>query len=246
MPLSAADERTHETSYEEWTFSCWADDGSLGVVTGYRLVGGRDAWYWWGFARQGAPLLHVTEFEIPRRSDPLLAKAEALWAEMTCESPFEQWTIGNETYAVALADPQEALRRGYGEATPIAMDLEWYATGPPTEQHMALDSGAARDDEEAPRRESGAVAPSQGCYEQRGVAHGRIELAGSIVELVELPAHRTHRWSAEPLSPTTAPLALAHVGLRAPFLLPDGSAIDLVLTSDGWRRRPTPTPAASA
>ena len=51
---------------------------------------------------------------------------------MGCEVPLEQWSIGNETYAAGLDDPDEALGRAYGDPTPIAFDLEWYATTPPT------------------------------------------------------------------------------------------------------------------
>lgn len=239
MRWTPIDERAHGVTSEEWTFSCWAADGTLGLVTGYRLVGTHDAWYWWAMARRGEPLLHVTEFDIPRRSDPLLAKAEAMWAELTCESPFEQWTIGNETYAVALDDPQEALRIAYGEATPIATDLEWYATAEPTPFGLAVES--VPDGAVGPAQsvaEMAAASATEGGYEQRGTVHGQIELPGSIVELVELPAHRTHRWSGHALGPTVAPQAFAHVGLRAPFRLPDGVVIDLVLTGDGWRQRP--------
>ena len=74
-------------------------------------------------------------------------------------------------------------------------------------------------------------------YEQRGVVHGVVELTSGRVELDELPAHRTHRWSTDPLPPLDVPVAFAHLGLRAPFRLPDGSVLDLVLGSDGWHRR---------
>jgi hypothetical protein len=213
-PFAAADERVHAGSvHEEWTFDFWTPDGSLGGVLGYRLVGASGAWYWWALARRGAPLLHVTEWSIPRRSDPMLAKAQAMWAELVCEAPFEQWTVGNETYAVALDDPQDGLGRAYGEAVPIASDLEWYATG----EAVAIDGG----------------------YEQAGVVHGVIELVAGRVELDDLPAHRTHRWSSgpAPLTPLDVPLALAHLGLRAPFRFPEGTVLDLVLGPDGWRRR---------
>ena len=46
----------------------------------------------------------------------MIAKAQAMWAEHVCEAPFEQWTLGNETYAVALDDPDEGLGRAYGDA----------------------------------------------------------------------------------------------------------------------------------
>jgi hypothetical protein len=141
----------------------------------------------------------------------MIAKAEAMWAEYECTAPFEQWTFGNETYAVLLDDVEEALHRAYGTAVPVASDIEWYATAPAT----ALPGG----------------------YEQRGVVHGSVELTEGSLEFTELPAQRTHRWSAAPLEPWRPPSGLAHLGLRAPFLLPDGAVIDLVLTADGWRSR---------
>lgn len=212
-PWRAADERPHPgANVEEWTFEWWAADGSVAGVTGYRLVGPSSAWYWWGLVRSDLPLLHVTEFDIPRRHDPMIAKAPAMWAEYTCESPFEQWTVGNETYAVLLDDPSDALGRAYGEAVPIASDLEWYATTEAT----GIDGG----------------------YEQSGVVHGTVELVGGSIELTELRAHRTHRWtSAIALSPWRPPPAFAHLGHRAAFGFPDGSHVDLVLTVDGWRSR---------
>ena len=68
---------------------------------------------------------------MPVRADPLLVKAHGLWAEHTCDAPMEQWTVANETYATALDDPDDALGRAYGMPSPIAFDLEWYATGEP-------------------------------------------------------------------------------------------------------------------
>lgn len=210
--FTTGDEGLHAGAlHEEWTFGYWAVDGSLGGFSGYRLVGSGGAWYWWALARPGAPLLHVTEWDIPRRANPLVAKAQAMWAELICESPFEQWTVGNETYAVALDDPADALQRAYGEAQPIASDVEWYAAG--------------------------SVTPIESGYEQPGLVHGVLELAEGPLELDDLPAHRTHRWSTEPLPPLPLAEAFAHLGLRAPFRFPDGSVLDLVLASDGWRRR---------
>ena len=67
--LTAADEGPHPGSlHEEWTFDFWAPDGSIGGVMGYRLVGRSDAWYWWALVRAGEPVLHVTEWTIPRRA----------------------------------------------------------------------------------------------------------------------------------------------------------------------------------
>jgi hypothetical protein len=120
----------------------------------------------------------------------------------------EQWTVANETYAAALDDPDDALDRAYGTPSPIAFDLEWYATREPT----------ARADG----------------YEQEGVVHGTIELAGGPLLLAEAAGRRWHRWGDE-LAALDLPDAYAHTGLRAPFAFPDGTRADWVLTPDGWR-----------
>ncbi len=107
--------------------------------------------------------------------------------------------------------------------TPIAFDLEWYATGPPS-----------------PLEPAGDRASIDSGYEQVGVVHGSIEILGEPkVELAEVPAHRWHRWTSG--ATAFAPLALAdvraHRGVRAPFAFPDGTVSDLVLTPEGWARR---------
>ncbi len=216
------DGRHGGSAVEEWVFAAWTPDGGFGVVSGHRLVG-RTAWYWAALARMGRPLLHIADYDVPvRAADPFIVKGEALWAEHTRDAPMEQWSIGNETYAAALDDPDEALGRAYGTPTPIAFDLEWYATGPPT---------ALADD---------ATTPG---YEQPGVVHGRIEILGEPPpDLAEVPAHRWHRWtdstdSSIGLAPLTLPEAVAHTGVRAPFVFPDGSVSDWVLGPSGWRRR---------
>jgi hypothetical protein len=210
---------------EEWVFTAWNDDASLGIVSGHRLVG-RTAWYWAALARAGRPLLHVTDFDVRVRADPFIVKGEALWAEHQCDAPMEQWSVGNETYAAAI-EPDDALGRAYGIPTPIAFDLEWYALVPG--QVEAL-----------PDRTDGDVAG----YLQRGVVHGRIELfAEPPVELAEVPAHRWHRWTTGggvSLGPAPWRAAVAHTGVRAPFAFPDGTVDDLVLTAHGWSRRTRP------
>ena len=178
----------------------------------------RQAWYWASLVRAGRDLLHITDFDVPVRRDPFVVKGEALWAEHTCDAPFEQWSIGNETYAAALGDPEDALGRAYGTPTPIAFDLEWYATG----EAVDLRDG----------------------YTQSGVLHGAVEILGeSAIELEEIPAARWHRWfGADPndppaMGPVEFPDAVAHTGLRSPFRFPDATVADLVLTADGWHSR---------
>lgn len=224
-----ADERPHPGGgVEEWVFAAWTPDARVGVISGHRLlapVGAnrRNAWYWAAYAPAGGPLFHVTEFDIPVRSDPFIVKAEALWAEHTCDAPLDQWSIGNETYSAALDDVGEALGRAYGLPTPIGFDLEWYATVTP----------------ESLTAPHGAPAGVHG-FVQEGVVHGVVELAGRPRhELVEVPARRWRRWSdaGVPLAPLELPPARAHTGVRAPFAFPDGTRLDWVLTADGWRSR---------
>ena len=201
---------------EEWVFTAWLPDGSAGLVSGYRTHGGdgrRDlGWYWAALGRRGHPLLHVTEWEVAARPDPLLVKAHGLWAEHVCDAPMEQWTIANETYAAALDDPDEALGRAYGMPSAVAFDLEWYAAGPPV------------------------TLPAGDGYEQVGVVHGIVELPEGALRLTEAPSRRWHRWAPH-LGPLVVPEAYAHAGLRAPFAFPDGTVADWVLTPDGWRAR---------
>lgn len=224
--LEARREGRHDdAAAEEWLFACWTgrDDpaGAVGVVSGYRVLAGRPggartAWYWAAVARPGRPLLHVTDWAIPPRADPLLVKSAGLWAEHVCVAPMEQWTVGNEAYAAALDDPDEALGRAYGRPTAIALDLEWYAVAAP-----------------APVAERHAEG-----YWQAGVGHAVIEIAGAArVDLAEAASWRWHRWG-DALDPRHPPLAYAHTGVRAPFAFPDGTTADWVLTPDGWRARP--------
>lgn len=216
--MNAWHDGRHHGAIEEWAFSAWTLDGSLGVISGHRIVGAI-AWYWCAVARPGRPLLHITDFDVPVRADPFIVKGEAMWAEHFCDDPMRQWSVGNETYAAALDDADDALGRAYGIPTPIALDLEWYATVEPTD--------IAGDHVDG--------------YEQTGVVHGAIEILGEpTIELVESPAARWHRWTdgpGAPMGPMPLPRASAHTGTRAPFAFPDATVLDLVITPTGWRSR---------
>jgi hypothetical protein len=212
MTPGPRDELRHpDAQVEEWLFTAWVAQPLLGVISGYRIVD-RAAWYWAALAGTDRPLLHVADWHVRQRSDPLLVKSTGLWAEHSCVAPLEQWTIANETYAAALDDPDEALGRAYGVPTALSWDLEWYSTAAPqatTTEH----------------------------YEQAGVVHGRIELGGAgPLHLDEAPAHRWHRWG-DRLDVLELPEAFAHTGVRAPFGFPDGTVADWVITPDGWRAR---------
>ncbi|MEY3340887.1 MAG: hypothetical protein RLZZ269_798 [Actinomycetota bacterium] len=141
----------------------------------------------------------------------MIAKADSFWAEFTCEHAFEQWTIGNETYAVELDDPRDALRGARGTAVPIASDLEWYATG----TSVALAGG----------------------YEQPGVLLGDVETVDGMVSIPEVVSRRTHRWG-DTLPPAFRTAGVAHLGPHIAFAFPNDVVIDLVLDPGGWAARP--------
>lgn len=216
--MNAWHDGRHPGTIEEWVFSAWSADGSLGVISAHR-INGTSAWYWCALARAGLALLHITDFDVPVRADPFIVKGEAMWAEHFRDDPMRQWSVGNETYAAALDDAGDALGRAYGIPTPIALDLEWYATDD------AADIAGDHVDG----------------YQQAGVVHGAIEVLGEpTTELVEVPAARWHRWTATPdeaMGPMPLPTASAHTNIRAPFAFPDATTLDLVLTPTGWRTR---------
>ena len=217
MMLSPTDDLPHpEVAVEEWVFAAWTPDAKVGVVSGHRLVAGGD-WYWAALVEAGRPLLHLTEWHVARRADPFIVKAPEMWAEHHCVAAMEQWTVGNEARAAALDDAEEALGRAYGVPTPMAMDLEWYATGP--------------------------ADPIEDGYGQSGVLHGLVELLDRPnLDLAEVPAMRWHRWSDDgDLGPLALDTVVAHTGLRAPFAFPNGTVSDWVLTPAGWRSRRRPS-----
>ncbi len=214
MPFpSPADEARHPAPpgdagwREAWWFDAWRADGSLAVTCRLTLVPARHlAWYWCHLVRRGEPLLQVVDVDAPLPAAGLTVRTHGLWADHVCESAFEQWTVANEANAVALDEPDDALGRAYGEAAPLAIDLEWYAAAPPA----ATASG----------------------YVQAGEVHGVIELRSGVVD-VEGPAARGHEWGAvgygrAPARPPDGP--------RAPVALPDGGVLEQVATSAGWVR----------
>jgi hypothetical protein len=216
--LTAADELRHEPDpsvadwQETWWFDAWTSDGMLAVTCGLTLLPlSRRAAYWCQLVRAGEPLVHLGDPDVPLPSAGLALRAAALWADHVCEAPFEQWTVANEAYAVALADPEETLGRAYGESVPVAVDLEWYATSPPRQV--------------------------PGGYEQDGEVHGELELGHASITL-EGPAARGHVWGRPPGH--DPPPAGSVEGLRAPLLLPDGTVLDQLATPEGWIRWPRP------
>ena len=193
MNWSAADEGPHPTSSaEEWTFSFWAVDGALGAIVLLRLLPGEALLVLVGPRPQGRR--SCTSPTGRRRCHglgpawPCARRGCGRTTSARRRSSSGRWP----TRRTPSLSTIRTTRRAYGVTAPIALDVEWYATGPPS----ALVDG----------------------YEQQGEVHGTIEPGGGL-ELDGLPAHRSHRWGDDLAVPPAEP-AVAHLGLRAPPACP--------------------------
>ncbi len=216
MSFASADEQPHrpgpEPGWEEtWTFELWTPDG-LGAFTEYtRVPALARSRYWAVLLRPGAAMLHLADLDAPLRPIDLEVRTEGLWCGHVCEAPYEQWTVANEAYAVALDDPLEALGRGYGRVEPVAFDLEWYAERPPEE--LTDDAG----------------------YTQAGTVHAVIEITEGRLEL-QAPSRRYHRWGPPPPNrPEPPPGWPADGGSGRALLALDGQVVERRLSAAGWR-----------
>ncbi len=118
---------------ESWGFDFAAADGSLGgyarLVT-YPNLG--TAWFWAALAGAGRPLVLVRDQDVPLpRGASTDVRAEGLWSSITCETPYEHWSVGLEAFGVALDDPGDALAGERGDRVALGLDLEWESTSAP-------------------------------------------------------------------------------------------------------------------
>jgi len=164
---------------ESYDFDFTARDGSVG---GFVRLGLRPAdgvcWYWVAFVSGGSvphpPLVLVRDHDVPLpRGRSLEVRTSGLWADHTCETPLEHWTIGVEAFGVSLDDPREAFGAERGDLCPLGLDLEWEA--------MASDG-------------AGPTAASTGSgYEQPCTVHGEVLVGSERLELDGI-GWRSHRW----------------------------------------------------
>lgn len=137
------------------------------------------AW-WWTYLLTPERLVVVRDHEVPLPRAGLEVRAEALWADLVCETPLEHWSLGLEAFGVVLDDPLEAWRGEWGERVAVGLDLEWEASGPPAE-------------EPGPGPPPGASADPAGGYLQAGRVVGEI-LLGPDRLAFDGPGHWARRW----------------------------------------------------
>src|SRR5687768_10883115 len=133
--LSPSDEHAHPPGDERlWGESWYLDftnrEGTLGGYVRLGLYPGLGvAWYWACLVGEGRPLVLVVDHELPIPGSSLEVRAEGLWCDHICETPFEHWTLGLEAFGVALDDPADAYRDLRGERMALGFDLEWETDG---------------------------------------------------------------------------------------------------------------------
>lgn len=172
MPPAPQDEHPHapdgdpEGWSEAWTFDFASADGDLGGWVRYVRFTDR-AWYHAALAGPRRQLLAVLDHDVPFRSSPLEVRTTGLWADHTCETPLDHWTVGLETFALGVDDPLELHGRQHGDRVALGFDLEWEATGP------TLDTATG--------------------YEQPCQVHGEVLVGAATIDLDAVGA-RHHDW----------------------------------------------------
>ena len=116
---------------EWWRFDFAAVSGAFGGAVDLRFRPGGPAWYWAAVAGDRRRFVLVKDLDVPmpRRPDSMELRADGLWADANCETPFEHWSIGLEAFGLALDDPDDAFGSARGDRTALGLDLEWEAAG---------------------------------------------------------------------------------------------------------------------
>jgi hypothetical protein len=186
MTFGAADERAHTPGaapgwWETWHLDVATDDGvGLSVRLACSPALGL-AWWWTHLLTpqlEGPLVVRDHEVGLPRQG--LEVRADGLWGELWCESPFEHWTYGLEAFGVRLDDPADSLHGEIGERMPVGLDIEWEVDPAATEPR--------------PLRATDRVDG----YEQFGIVHGEVLLGRSRFDL-EGAARRSHTWGVPEL-----------------------------------------------
>jgi hypothetical protein len=213
VTLGAADERAHSTGESSWWWEAWHLDAATedGVGVAVRLACAPAlgvAWWWTHVLLPGLPgpiVVRDHEVGLPRQG--LEVRADGLWGELWCASPFEHWTYSLEAFGVKLDDPADSLHGEIGERMPVGLDIEWEAdpNGSTAHEHRADD------------RIRG--------YEQFGVVHGELLLDRTRLELDAIGL-RSHTWGAPRTDRAAYSLWLHSEARSLSFTVSDGAEVD--------------------
>ena len=154
---------------ETWGFDLATSDGLHGLVRLTRVPEIRRCWFWTQIVgpELGIVIVRDEEVAVPKRDDSLEVRGDGLWAELTCETPFEHWSITLEAFGLRVDTRDDEL----GERIPVGLDLEWEVATPPAPTEV----------------------PDGTRYTQSGVIHGEILIDDDRIEY-EGPCVRDHAW----------------------------------------------------
>lgn len=130
-----------ESWHECWSFDFAQRDGLGGFVRLVTFPNAGRAWCWVYVISPEHGLVVVRDHHValPRRAGSLEIRAEALWAELVCETPMEHWGIGVEAFGVALDDPLDGYRGEIGTRVAVGLDLEWVLDALPATERDAYE-----------------------------------------------------------------------------------------------------------
>ncbi len=137
LPVTAADERRHAAGPERlWCesidFDFFAPDASIaGWVRLDLYVNLGVAWYHSLVVGSGRRIVAVADCAVPLpRANAWEIRTDGLWADHTCETAVDHWSLANEAFAIAVDEPTELdVAEPRGERTPLGLDLEFEVDG---------------------------------------------------------------------------------------------------------------------
>jgi len=81
----------------------------------------------------GSQPVVVLDWSLPTASGGFAFRAPGIWADLVCETPIEQWTVGLEAFGVAVEPGEVLTPDSFGERTPVGLDLDVEAISAPDE-----------------------------------------------------------------------------------------------------------------
>lgn len=178
---------------ETWEFRAATDDRALAVAVAFvrRPAEGRVSYRAVLLGRNRPPVVVVDHDLAPPRVG-LEVRGPGIWADHICEEAHSHWTLGLESFALALSGPDDMLDQERGDLVAFGFDLGWEADQAPVPLAGASSGDPAK--RSARRSESG---DSDRGYHTTGTMHGEILLADERIEFVGSAA-RIHRWGTGP------------------------------------------------
>lgn len=176
MIPAAADERPHRATFdpdwvESWLFDVVHHDGSYAMSIEFLLwPQHKRVAYLVSLVQPDHDLISLVEIEAPAPKPPSLeVRSSGLWTDIGIQTPLDHMTVDIEAFAVALDDPNDVFRGGYGIRTALGCELEWETAG-------EIEAG-----------------PSSKSYEIPCIVHGELLLDDKTIE-IDGWGWRSHRW----------------------------------------------------